>query len=611
MSRLRHLATLLRLGPVNLARVGAYRAGLRTGLHPVQRVRRTLGGDAFFAAPAAGVDLPAPQAWRTASLGFGWLTAPLGDSPPDWHASLLDGRRAGGADRPWWTIGDFDLPVGDIKTVWEASRLDWAVAFAQQAAAGDPSAVPRLNAWLADWCRANPAFLGVNWKCGQEASLRVLHLALAARLLGQDARPTADLVRLVEAHLARMRPTVAYAQGQDNNHGTSEAAALFIGGSLCAAGGLAAGEGLGRLGRRLLQERVARLVAPDGSFSQHSVNYHRLMLDTLSLAELWRRWHGLPAFEGVFMNRAAAAADWLHHLVEVGTGDAPNLGANDGANLLPLTDAPYRDHRPSVQLAMALFRGRAAYAEPGPHDDYLAWLGVARPANVADAPRSRSFSDGGYAVLRRDGWMALLRVPHFRFRPHHCDALHLDLWRGGVNLLRDGGSYSYNAEAPWQDLFPGTSAHNTLSFDDHEQMPRLGRFLWGSWPEADGVRFEDSAGGRAAMTAAYTDWCGCRHERSVTVDGMRVTVSDRVAGFRARTVLRWRLCPGAWSLDGQVLRGEGVQLAATADAPIVRMALVEGVESRRYLEKSALPVLEVEVGGPCTVTTVITAALPR
>ena len=90
--------------------------------------------------------------------------------------------------RPWWQIPDFDPRVGDIKTIWEASRFDWVLTCAQHACHGDPVGVERLNTWLADWVANNPPYLGPNWKCGQEASIRVIHLAVAALILDQHRR---------------------------------------------------------------------------------------------------------------------------------------------------------------------------------------------------------------------------------------------------------------------------------------------------------------------------------------------------------------------------------------------------------------------------------------
>jgi hypothetical protein len=59
-------------------------------------------------------------------------------------------------ERPWWQIPDFDPVVGDIKLIWELSRMDWVLALAQRARQAEPGALDRLNAWLNDWCMLNP-----------------------------------------------------------------------------------------------------------------------------------------------------------------------------------------------------------------------------------------------------------------------------------------------------------------------------------------------------------------------------------------------------------------------------------------------------------------------
>jgi heparinase II/III-like protein len=597
------LGTARALGFSNLARVLSYRLLLRTGLHPVQR----LGGEGplsgpFFRTPTTTRDLPAPRAWRDAACYFGWFRPTRDSDPPDWHRSPFDGGRVAGAAAPWWTIPDFDPEVGDIKAIWEASRFDWVVAFAQQGAAGEPGAIDRLNRWLADWCSRNPPYLGPNWKCAQEASIRVMHLALAALCLGETAAPCGDLVALIRQHLRRIRPTIAYARGQENNHGTSEAAALLIGGSWQARLGHVEGAGWAAAGRRLLEERVQHLVAPDGSFSQYSVTYHRLMLDTLSLAEVWRQHLQLAEFSLGLRERAAAASRWLRALVDPATGDAPNLGANDGTNLLPLTDAEGRDFRPSVELATTLFEDRAGYATVG--SAQLQWLGVSPAGEGAVPPATTMFSDGGLTLLVRENTRALLRFPRFRFRPSHADALHLDLWVGSDNLLRDGGSFSYAADSQWQACFGGAAGHNTIQFDGREQMPRLGRFLWGDWLRTERLEPLSEAETGVSAGASYRDRWGAGHHRRIRLAAGRLDVTDRVDGFRSRALLRWRLRPGSWRLEGAGVSDGQVRLEVSADVPIVRLALVTGWESRYYLQKSEVPVLELEVHQPGTLTTV-------
>ena len=40
---------------------------------------------------------------------------------------------------------------------------------------------------------------------------------------------------------------------------------------------------------------------------------------------------------------------------------------------------------------------------------------------------------------------------------------------------------SYNTEDRWRIISQGLPSHNTIQFDDRDQMPRLSRFLFGSW----------------------------------------------------------------------------------------------------------------------------------
>ena len=595
------IRTTLALGVRNIALVASYRMRLRVGIHPVQRLASGSPARGPFFEPTDRATHPASRTMvATVGRSFGWL-APVDAGIPDWHRDPFTGRRAAFTDAPWWTLSDFDPAVGDVKTIWEASRFDWVAQFAQQAVLGDASAIGRLNEWLDDWSAHNPPYLGHNWKCGQEASIRVMHLAVAALVLGQIDDPASGLAHLLVSHLERIAPTVGYAIGQDNNHGTSEAAALLIGGSWLARHGDARGAGWYESGRGLLADRARRLIAADGSFSQHSVNYHRLMLDTLSLAEVWRRRLGLASFPDVVYERAGAAMEWLHALVDRQSGDAPNIGANDGANLLPLTDASYRDFRPSVSLAAALFRQAVAYAEAGSWHHHLAWLGIEPARATLPAPVSSLRDDGGYAVLRRDGAMAVLRYPRFRFRPSHADALHLDLWRGGENLLRDGGTFSYNADGEVQDYFTGAASHNGIQFDDHEQMPRLSRFLWGDWLRTERVEPIEEAGDAIHTGASYRDGHFTTHRRRVVLSSGSLRVTDTVGGFARHAVLRWRLRPGAWRLDGGRLTDGRHSLAVSADVPIVRCELVVGWESRFYMQREPLPVLEVEVATAGTI----------
>ncbi|WP_251009954.1 heparinase II/III family protein [Pseudomonas fluorescens] len=586
------------LGLQNLMRVALYRLGIKLGLSQVRRLRAEEPRGFFFAPlgdDQALLCLPSIQHWQCEVWLFSRYRFLRTASVPDWHVNLFTGHRIAFPQYDWWLIPDFDPKVGDIKPIWETSRFDWVLAFAQHARTGDAQALDRLNGWLADWCKENAPYRGPNWKCGQEASIRVMHLAMAAKLLGQIEAPTSGLLTLVQVHLQRIEPTLSYAMAQDNNHGTSEAAALYIGGSWLKAQGITEGDRWLRLGRKWLENRAARLIGVDGSFSQYSLNYHRVMLDTFCMVEVWRRFLQLPQFSPKWYSRSLAASEWLRTMINPLNGDGPNLGANDGARLLQLTNTDYRDFRPTVQMAMALFGDVRAYADEGAWDLPLLWLGLELPQVIAPDPESRLFHDGGFAVLRRGSAMAMLRYPRFRFRPSQADALHLDLWLSGRNLLRDAGTYSYNTDMEWLNYFPGTASHNTVQFDDRDQMPRLSRFLFGDWLKTSYIEPLSEAGDTTNFVVGYQDRHKASHQRDVRLTERSLKVIDKIEGFSNQAVLRWRLEPGEWKVDGNCLCNGEHTLTVEASMPIVRFQLVEGWESRYYLDKEQIPVLEIEV----------------
>ncbi len=607
------LPLLPRLGLANVANVAGYRLALGCGL--IKKVMPAGDGyhdPLFHGSSHSTKDLSCPvlesdvvdlaeAQLKGNILYFSDQPYNVG-SPPDWFFNPLHQKRYPDTDLHWSSLPDFSDKVGDIKIVWEASRFDWALVFARAyRVSGDERYLSALNKWSSDWTNKNPLNRGPNWKCGQEASIRVLNILLSAYLLGQDRSPTKDLVYFVREHCGRIAPTIFYAMSQDNNHGTSEAAALFICGGWLRQHVVDDGELLRKAlewekkGRFWLENRVARLVADDGSFPQHSVNYHRLVVDTLSIVKVWQMHLGMDNFSVGFYRKARAAVNWLFQMVDAASGDAPNIGANDGAVLLNLTSCGFRDFRPSVQLGAAIFFNSRAY-DKGSWDEVLNYFNLSNIEGFSPEleKKSQTLKHGGFVILHSDHSWGVARLPNFRFRPAHADALHLDLWYKGRNILRDGGSYSYNCLEPWRSYFPGTKSHNTVEFDGHDQMPRISRFLWGKWTKGRTIEPLTYHRGYLSWAGAYTDSMGCRQERSVNVKQNCWQITDTLSGFKSDAILRWRLEPGEWRLQGNVCFGNGISIELTSDSiPSLKLKLTDGWESRYYMKKSKIPVLEV------------------
>ncbi|KJZ27718.1 heparinase II/III family protein [Pseudoalteromonas fuliginea] len=593
--------TALGLGLPNLARVFTYQLGLKTGFNKVKNITSEIKSGDFFT-PYVGptVNSPCNAQWFNKHTYFGVESGRA--EIPNWHQSCLN-KELTPCDIPWYLIGDFDEQLGDIKGVWEASRFDWVVSFAQQVASGDKGALIKLNVWVTGWVKSNPPYNGVNWKCGQEASIRVMHLALAALLLKQTQNTTPALLSLIKAHLKRISPTVMYAVAQDNNHGTSEAAALYIGGSWLVLNGDNDGVKWQKQGLKWLENRSKKLIETDGSFSQHSVNYHRVMLDTYSFSEVWRQKHSLPSFSEPLYIKLKAATNWLFYFTDSISGDAPNLGANDGARLIPLTSTDYRDFRPSVQLASTLFFKKAAYNFSGDFNVPLKWLKLEKPNQCIANKVAKDFTDGGYTYLSAANAALYFNYPMFKFRPSQSDALHIDFWLNDQNIFRDGGTFSYNAGKKYIDYYGGVKSHNTIEFDSHDQMPRLSRFLLGDWVKTIHKKTLIVAGSEQQISAGYKDRFGCKHIRVISLQPHLLTVQDTISGFKQKAVLRFRLSPIDWTLAGDSLVSEFCTIDFSANMNITRIELTTGFESRYYHQEIEIPVLEIEVNEPGTLTT--------
>lgn len=590
--------TALALGLFNLFRVFKYRIGIKTGLNPVQKLVADMPKGSFF---TTFDDNGVVKDFPTALKAFGYLEYPLVKGYPNWFFNPLTQSEFENSDLPWYQIPDFDVNVGDIKGIWEASRFDWIFDFILASKQQNAIALHTLDAWLNDWCKKNPAYKGPNWKCGQEASIRVMHLISGLIGLNQFTQPSKNIMQLIDLHLRRIEPTIDYAIAQDNNHGTSEATALFIGGALLNyITPQSKYKYWENLGRKWLENRAKKLIMGDGGFSQYSVTYHRVMLDSYSLAEIVRQKLYLGRFSDKLYHRLLKATEWLYILTQE-NGDAPNIGANDGAHLLNVSGADYRDFRPCVQLASTLFAGHSYYVKPASYDEVLTFFALDKKELGCEERPDKDcfFSQSGLVTGQKNNFFIAFKLPIFKFRPSQCDALHLDVWWNGQNLLRDGGTYSYNSTQDNLDYFSGVASHNTIQFDNHQQMPRLSRFLFGAWLKPSQLDYRANQ-----FSCAYKDYWGCYHKREVILRDKQIKVTDFVDNFQHQAVLRWRLQPGQWSLNENVLSSDKIKITISSKS-LLTIQLVQGEESKYYYHKQALPVLEVKAFQATSITTII------
>jgi hypothetical protein len=469
----------------------------------------------------------------------------------------------------------------DIKFIWEPARFGWAFILGRAYhVSGKEKYVETFWKYFREFDKGNPPYQGPHWMNGQEVAIRLMALVWSAQVFAKAAASTGKrrdrLAYSVAEHASRIPPTLIYARSQNNNHLLVEAAGLYTAG-LSLHGHPRAGQWR-TLGQRWLNWCFTHQISQLGEYIQHSTNYHRLMLHVA----LWLC--GLNRDDGAdptpvwlspkCKDNLRRATQWLFSMVDPESGQTPNLGANDGSLLLPLSPCAFDDYRPTVQAACRAFLGMSLPA--GPWDELSLWLDLplsrqaaALPSFVTDPLRGRN--SRGY-----------LRASSFKSRLSHMDQLHFDLWWRGLNVAQDPGTYLYNAATPWDNPLVSSRVHNTVTVDGHDQMTRGGRFLTLDWCPAHFRNLPPTESKVLSRMLAYHagyERLGVRHERVATafIDGHWEITDSLILTKPGEHVFRlhWLLPDWKWKLEDR-LRGVEVRLKSPRGAMAVLLRTTPG-----------------------------------
>lgn len=570
--------TMLRIGPRSLSQYGLHKLRLRNGFYAkktpllswdsVQRVR-VEDCRSPFSPPDLDLvkekqlDPEGAIATGERILNREWLY--FSDTwmriPDSWRANPTTG-----AEVPlghWTKLSESNPLIGDIKWIWETSRFDWVFALARAwAASGDEKFVEGFWQLLEDWRENNPPNCSINWRCGQETSLRLMALIWAAGVFRECASSTEErlhmLWNMVAVLAERVSVSLGYAKSQGNNHALAESAGVLLAG-LCLSTHDMAQYWVAK-GMRLHFEQLQKQFFKDGSYSMHSLNYQRVAMRDAFIVLYSLRSFGveLPAsaFEGL-----KEAPKFLGSMICRENGIVPNYGANDGTNIWNLNGAPFEDFRPVINTLEFLLNGKRVYG--GATEEELAWHFGAeafQAEQVTPAVKDVSAGHGGYYGAHSNGTFGFFRCHAYRTRPLQSDMLHFDLSVGGVPVLVDSGSYQYNDSKGWGEYFDSSLAHNTINIDGKSQMSRGGRFLWLDWVQGELIEDTTTQDGFRKFVGECSPASGVSHRRTIySKEGRWLIVDDVAASAQHLINLRWHLA-GNW-----VAEEEGLPLTEDPD----------------------------------------------
>jgi len=543
----------------------------------------------------------------------------------DWHRNPFE-NTCSLHNKTWCQIPDYLPEQGDPRTMWEPSRAAWAFDIGRARVHGNECESEALFwRWVQSWMEANPPFLGFQWKCGQESAVRLIALLFGFwNVIGKEGNPSnawETMARLAWVTGYRIDYQIAYAVSQKNNHAISESCGLMLIAYLFPE----FKESLNwwKKGRTVLEKELKRQVYSDGTYVQHSMNYHRVMLQGATLALRIGEWAG-ESFSKDIYEIIGKCTTFLCEMMDPKTGKVPMYGNNDGAWILPINECDFWDFRSTVQVAYYLVTRRLLF-EQGPWDEDIYWFfGLEALNSARDTKKVRQsscFSEGGYYTIRRKSSWGMVRCHTYRDRPGHTDPLHLDLWWDGSNILHDCGTYKYYApERPeFEQYFDGARSHNVVMIDTTEPSERVSRFQKFPWTKAKCIGHSDD--GEVGMFEGMFDGYNrnpwkVRWRRIVLSFGKSVwVIIDDCVGEGKHTVTQyWHCCEG---LKKSIRNGNEYVLSKGTSKYTIQLfswplpllssrmvigedadGIVQGYAAPQYGERVPIPVIESIYNGP-------------
>lgn len=423
--------------------------------------------------------------WRVQKIKVGRFRyfAELWFKISDWHTNPLTGF-VYPKTKHWSFIDDFSTEAGDIKFVWEKSRFTFLYDLIRYDFHFSEDQSAKVFELIEDWIDKNPVNCGPNWKCSQEIALRVLNWTFALhyyRLSPTLSQSLLDKILCsIYDQMRHVAGNVCFSKmALRNNHVLAEALGLYVVGIMFPQ--FPESDEWRLHGKRSFEIEIASQVATDGTYIQFSMNYHRVVVQLLTwgirLAELNHDPMCITVYE-----RAKVSLHFLRSCQDSLYGRLPNYGSNDGALFFPLSERGFRDFRPQM-AALASVLGINLDYQTGNWREESEWLmgSVTKPLVKISFRRIVSFPEGGYHLIRDTGTLTFLRCGSYYSRPFQADHNHLDIWVKHRNILRDAGTWLYNADDESTRYFSGTRGHNTIMIGDFDQMQKQRRFIWTHW----------------------------------------------------------------------------------------------------------------------------------
>ncbi len=413
--------------------------------------------------------------WLNVGRYFDWLTNPSNNYKYD-------------AGKHWSEIPDLSNEAGDIKFVWEKSRFSYLLTIIRYDYHFDEDLSEFVFSEIESWIDANPVNQGPNWRCSQEISLRIFNWCYALYYYQNSDALTEERWRKIQnviyASVHHVYHHIDFSRiAVRNNHAITETLFLTLSNVLFPF--VPETKKWSKDGLKWFEEEIDYQIYNDGTFLQFSMNYHRVVIQLLSLGiSLYEK--NNRQFSGFVYEKAYKSLNFLYQCMQDENGWLPNYGSNDGALFFPLSDTDYRDYRPQLNTLHKILTGKDLFISDEIQEDYhwVQSLVISKQyESIQKIQGIQQFDIGGYYLCRNNDFFTFIRCGNHKDRPAQADNLHIDIWYKSENLLRDSGTYKYNTDVEKLKYFMGSQSHNVVMVNNESQMLKGGRFIWYYWTQ--------------------------------------------------------------------------------------------------------------------------------
>lgn len=524
--------------------------------------------------------------WKDLGLNYDWITNP--DSGFRYDIT-----------KHWSEIQDFNPASGDIKFVWEKSRFTYLLTIMRYDFHFGQDHSKFVFEEIDSWIEANPVNQGPNWKCSQETSLRIFNWCFILDFYRNSPELTTArfnrILHVIYWSLDHVYKNINFSRiAVRNNHAITETLFLALSEQLFPF--FPETKKWAADGRKWFEQEVDYQVYNDGTYLQFSMNYHRVVIQLLSFGISVSERNQKPFSQKVY-GKAHKSLDFLYQCLQEENGMLPNYGNNDGALFFPLSDQDYRDYRPQLNHLHHILTGKHLYADIAEITEDALWLPSASNSNMEAIGKkygALSYPIGGFYLYRNEKSFTMIRCGKHKDRPHQADNLHLDVWIGGENVLRDSGTYKYNTDKALLDYFSGTVSHNTVSIGDKSQMLKGGRFIWYFWSQAINASIKENE-----KDVVFEGSVSCfrymrkniRHTRKISISKEKLNwiVEDAINADGGRQ--NWHFGTAAGSTAGKGLKP---QMRSESNGTAVEAKKFASYDSSYYGTKTEEESLYVE-----------------